>query len=158
MGEPLYLSNRSGSRPSHEGAAWYLDQAAALCERAGFRKILYRGDMDLTQTRHLERWDGQGRRFIFDIDAMANLVEKAITLPGKQWNRQRACLKSLFQNRASEEALLTTTSRSTLPYGRGSVGHALFIRPLKRPPKYEVKAVCRGCVTVSAAASSAAPG
>ena len=35
--EPLYLVNRSGNRPSHEGAATRLDQAAALCRRAGFK-------------------------------------------------------------------------------------------------------------------------
>ena len=59
-GEPLYLVNRSGSRPSHEGAAWYLDRAGALCERAGFKGILYRGDTDFTQTRHLDDWDAKG--------------------------------------------------------------------------------------------------
>ena len=86
-GEPLYLVNRSGNRPSHEGAAWYLDRAGALCEGAGFKGILYRGDTDFTQTKHLDRWDAQGRRFIFGIDAMANLVEKADNLPKKQWKR-----------------------------------------------------------------------
>ena len=35
-GEPLYLVNRSGNRPSGEGAAERFDQAAALCRRAGF--------------------------------------------------------------------------------------------------------------------------
>ena len=38
-GEPLYLVNRSGNRPSHEGAHTYIDQAIALCRRAGFRRI-----------------------------------------------------------------------------------------------------------------------
>jgi hypothetical protein len=37
--EPLYLVNRSGNRPSHEHADVYFDKAAALCRRAGFRKI-----------------------------------------------------------------------------------------------------------------------
>ncbi len=86
-GEPLYLMNRSGNRPSHEGAAWYLDRAGALCERAGFKKVLYRGDTDFTQTQHLDRWDTKGRRFIFGIDAMANLVEKAEKLSQKGWKR-----------------------------------------------------------------------
>ena len=86
-GEPLYLTNRSGSRPSHEGAAWYLDRAGALCERAGFKKILYRGDTDFTQTHRLDGWDARGRRFIFGIDAMANLVEKAENLLKKRWKR-----------------------------------------------------------------------
>ena len=58
--EPLYLLNRSGNRPSHEGAADYFDQAAALCRRAGFRRITLRGDTDFSQTEHLDRWDGEG--------------------------------------------------------------------------------------------------
>ncbi|HUT93070.1 MAG TPA: transposase, partial [Thermoguttaceae bacterium] len=78
-GEPLFLVNRSGNRPSHEGAAWYLDRAGTLCEKAGFKKILYRGDTDFTQTQHLDGWDGQGRRFIFGIDAMPNLSAVFLT-------------------------------------------------------------------------------
>jgi hypothetical protein len=84
--EPLYLVNRSGNRPSHDGAARYVDWAGSLCERAGFRRILYRGDTAFTQTRHLDGWDTDGRRFIFGIDAMANLVEKAENLPKNRWN------------------------------------------------------------------------
>jgi Transposase DDE domain group 1 len=79
--EPLYLVNRSGSRPSHEHADGYLDRAAALCRRAGFRRITLRGDTDFTQTKHLDRWDTDGVRFIFGIAAMANLVERAEGLP-----------------------------------------------------------------------------
>jgi len=53
-GEPLYLVNRSGSRPSSEGAAERFDQAGALCLRAGFQRILFRGDTDFTQTHKLD--------------------------------------------------------------------------------------------------------
>ena len=88
-GEPLFLVNRSGNRPSHEGAAWYLDRAGTLCEQAGFKKILYRGDTDFTQTQHLDGWDERGRRFIFGIAAMANLVETAENLPETEWERLR---------------------------------------------------------------------
>ena len=56
-GEPLYLVNRSGNRPSHERAHVYLDKAIALCRRAGFRRIYLRGDTDFSQTKHLDRWD-----------------------------------------------------------------------------------------------------
>ena len=41
--EPLFLLNRSGNRPSHERADVYLDKAAALCRRAGFRRVTYLG-------------------------------------------------------------------------------------------------------------------
>jgi len=79
--EPLFLVNRSGNRPSHEHADVYLDKAAALCRRAGFRKITYRGDTDFSQTKRLDRWDQDGVRFIFGIDAMANLKDLAERLP-----------------------------------------------------------------------------
>ena len=85
--EPLYLVNRSGNRPSHEHAAAYLDRAAGLCRRAGFRRITYRGDNDFTQTGHLDRWDEAGDiRFLFGIDAMANLRGLAERLPDLQYS------------------------------------------------------------------------
>jgi Transposase DDE domain group 1 len=83
--EPLYLVNRSGNRPSHEQADAYLDKAADLCRRAGFRKITYRGDTDFSQTTHLDRWDRPGLRFIFGIDAMPNLVARAEGLPAERY-------------------------------------------------------------------------
>ncbi|MCK4415502.1 MAG: transposase, partial [Candidatus Eisenbacteria sp.] len=86
-GEPLYLVNRRGSRPSHEGAAVRFDQAIGLCQRAGFKRILLRGDTDFTQTAELDRWDADGVRFIFGIDAMANLVAQAENLPKTAWKR-----------------------------------------------------------------------
>ena len=85
-GEPLYLVNRRGSRPSHEGAAVRFDQSIALCKRAGFKKVLLRGDTDFTQTKELDRWDEEGVRFVFGIDAMANLVGIAESLENKAWH------------------------------------------------------------------------
>ena len=84
-GEPLYLVNRSGNRPSSEGAAARLDQSIALCRRAGFKRILLRGDTDFTQTGDLDRWDADGVEFVFGIDAMANLVGKANELAPSAW-------------------------------------------------------------------------
>src|SRR4051794_39604579 len=84
--EPLYLINRSGNRPSHEQADVYLDKAAALCRRAGFRKVTYRGDTKFTQTKHLDRWDAAGVRFIFGFDARANLVGLAEGLPDLEYS------------------------------------------------------------------------
>jgi hypothetical protein len=85
--EPLFLFNRPASRPSHEGAADYLDQAAALCRRAGFRAITFRGDTDFSQTEHLDRWDNDGIRFVFGIDAMPTLVKRAKALPASDWHK-----------------------------------------------------------------------
>ena len=83
--EPLYLVNRSGNRPSHENAHHYLDRAVDLCRRAGFRQVLLRGDTDFSQTRHLDRWHAGGVRFLFGMDASANLVEMAESLPQTAW-------------------------------------------------------------------------
>ena len=85
--EPLYLINRSGNRPSAEGAAERFDQAAALCRAAGFRRITVRGDTDFTQTRQLDRWDAAGVRFVFGYDARANLIGAADALPLRAWRR-----------------------------------------------------------------------
>ena len=84
--EPLYLVNRSGNRPSHEHADVYLDKAAALCRRAGFRKITFRGDADFSQTRHLDRWDLAAVRFLFGIAAMPNLVAIAEGLDAGEYS------------------------------------------------------------------------
>lgn len=85
--EPLFLVNRSGNRPSHEGAAEYFDQAVALCRRGGFRRIKLRGDTDFSQTQHLDRWDEEGVRFIFGFDAVQPLLKAAENLPNSAWTR-----------------------------------------------------------------------
>jgi hypothetical protein len=84
-GEPLYLVNRSGNATSSQSAAAYLDRAIDLCRTAGFRQILLRGDTDFSQTAHLDRWDDQDVRFVFGIDAMANLKARAEDLPESLW-------------------------------------------------------------------------
>lgn len=76
-GEPLFLVNRSGNRPSHEGAPAYFDRAITLCRRAGFEKILLRGDTAFSQTAYLDGWDDQGVRFVFGYDANRSMVERA---------------------------------------------------------------------------------
>jgi hypothetical protein len=84
--EPLYVVNRPGNRPSHEHAAIYFDRMIALCRKAGFKKILARGDTDFSQTEHLDRWEDAGDvRFIFGMDAMSNLYEIVETLPQTAW-------------------------------------------------------------------------
>lgn len=83
--EPLFILNRSGNRPSHEGATAYFDKAAELCRRAGFRTLLFRGDTDFTQAAHLDRWERDGIGFVFGIDAQPNLVTRANNLPAEVW-------------------------------------------------------------------------
>jgi hypothetical protein len=85
--EPLYLVNRSGNRPSAEGAATRFDQAHALCREAGFQRVTFRGDTDFSQTSHLDRWDADGVRFVFGYDARANVIAAAEALPARAWRR-----------------------------------------------------------------------
>ena len=85
-GEVLSLINRSGSRPSHEGAASEIDRAIALCLDAGFRRVLARGDTDFTQTTHLDRWNADPRvQFLFGMNVQPNLHVLADDLPEEAW-------------------------------------------------------------------------
>jgi hypothetical protein len=83
--EPLYVYNRSGNRPSSEGAAGYLNRAIRLCRRGGFRQIMLRGDTDFSQTEYLDGWNQEGVRFLFGIDAMPNLYDIAESLPDSDY-------------------------------------------------------------------------
>src|SRR5450755_3683445 len=85
-GEVLSVVNRSGNRPSHEGAAVEADRAIRLCNKAGFRKIMLRGDTDFSQTHYLDGWDSDPRiRFFFGYDAKPNLKEIADNLAKTDW-------------------------------------------------------------------------
>jgi len=85
-GEVLRLKNRSGSRPSHEGAPALFDECIAPCRQAGFQKILLRGDTDFSQTKHLDRWHQQGDvGFVFGLDLTADRHVDADDLPQAAW-------------------------------------------------------------------------
>jgi hypothetical protein len=85
-GEVLRLVNRSGNRPSHEGAAAKFDESIALCRAAGFRSIRLRGDTDFSQTQHLDRWHEQGDvTFCFGLDVTGQQHMEADDLPETAW-------------------------------------------------------------------------
>ena len=86
-GEVLRLKNRSGNRPSHEGAAEQLDQSIALCRKAGFRKIVLRGDTDFSQTKFLDGWNSQDVTFVFGYDCTLSLDTLANDLPETSWKQ-----------------------------------------------------------------------
>jgi hypothetical protein len=86
--EVLSVVNRSGNRPSHEGAAQQVDKCLDVCFRGGFRSVLLRGDTAFSQTEHLDRWNADKRvQFIFGYDAMPNLVALADSLPERAWQK-----------------------------------------------------------------------
>lgn len=85
-GEVLSVVNRSGNRPSQEGAAAEIDRLLPVCFDGGFHSVLLRGDTKFAQTEHLDRWDADPRvRFIFGYEAMANLKGIAEDLPAGAW-------------------------------------------------------------------------
>jgi len=85
-GEPLFLVNRSGNRPSEEGIAEYYDKAIELCRKGGFKKITLRGDTAFSQTEHLDCWNREGIHFVFGFDAKPNLVAIAEDLAESEWS------------------------------------------------------------------------
>jgi hypothetical protein len=82
--EPLYLVNRSGNRPSHDGAAQWMDRAIALVGES-FERVCLRGDTDFALTAHFDRWTDSGVRFAFGKDATKNLVDMAEGLDKRGW-------------------------------------------------------------------------
>jgi len=85
-GEVLSVVNRSGNRPSQEGAAAQVDRALAVCFRGGFRRVLLRGDTKFSQTEWLDGWDDDPRvHFVFGYEAMPNLQASAADLPASAW-------------------------------------------------------------------------
>jgi hypothetical protein len=85
-GETLRLVNRSGSRPSHEGAAAKFDECIDLCRKAGFKSFVLRGDTDFSQTTHLDRWHEQGDvKFVFGLDRTPARHVLADDLPPESW-------------------------------------------------------------------------
>jgi len=84
-GETLRLVNRSGNRPSHEGAAAKFDEGIALCRAAGFRSIRLRGDTDFSQTAHLDRWHEQDVTFCFGLDVTPQHHIRGDELPETAW-------------------------------------------------------------------------
>jgi hypothetical protein len=82
--EVLYLVNRPGNEVSHQGCVPWIDRAVALVgEHAG--AITLRGDTDFTLTGELDRWDDQGIKFIFGMDAHPKVVTLAQMLPETAW-------------------------------------------------------------------------
>jgi hypothetical protein len=87
-GEVLSILNRSGNRPSHEGAAAEIERCVAICFQGGFRRILLRGDTDFSQTKYLDGWNADPRiKFIFGYDSCPNLKEIAENLPPRAWKK-----------------------------------------------------------------------
>lgn len=97
--EVLRLVNRSGNRPSHEGAAEEADEVIGLCRRAGFRKIVLRGDTAFSQSEKLDAWDEGGVTFYFGFKAMGNLEAIAENLPENAWKTLQRRIRHEIQTK-----------------------------------------------------------
>jgi hypothetical protein len=83
--EVLYLVNRPGNAPSHQGAAAWIDKAIALVTPHAPRVCL-RGDTDFSLTEHLDRW-GQRVDFVLGMDNNTALRRVADGLDPSEWTR-----------------------------------------------------------------------
>lgn len=97
--EPLFIMNRSGNRPSSEGAAGYFDEAVALARRAGFEDILLRGDTDFALTRNFDAWTDEGVRFVFGMDARKVLKEWVGAAPEEGFRELERRAEDAYQAR-----------------------------------------------------------
>jgi hypothetical protein len=80
--EPLYVVNRPANRPSHDGAAAWIDKSIAWAtDGAGFEKVRLRGDTDFSLTLNFDRWTQADVQFVFGIDAHPSFVRRAKEQP-----------------------------------------------------------------------------
>lgn len=85
--EVLSILNRPGNWASQQRSVGFVERGIALCRRAGFRRILLRGDSKFSQTAHFDRWDDDGVTFQFGYDAKKNLKKIADNLGKRRWKR-----------------------------------------------------------------------
>jgi hypothetical protein len=81
--EPLYLINRPGNAVSHLDAAHWIDRSLDLVDDC-FEQVWVRGDTDFSLTKHFDHWDSKCK-FVFGMNAYANLVAIADGLDDQQW-------------------------------------------------------------------------
>jgi hypothetical protein len=129
--EVLYLVNQPGNVVSHEGSVPWIDWAIKLgAPLAG--QINLRGDTDFTLSAELDRWDEQGVKFIFGMDAHAKVVNLAEALPEQTGSPLSGCRatrlprlrdaspseskKASFVSRAYENKVLTGEGIAEIDY------------------------------------------
>ena len=83
--EVLYLVNRSGNAPSHQGAAEWIDKAIDLVSPHTPRVCL-RGDTDFSLTAHFDTWASRVD-FVFGMDNSPALRSRAEAVDESSWRR-----------------------------------------------------------------------
>jgi DDE family transposase len=92
--EVLYLVNRPGNAPSHQGAAEWIDRAIDLLAPHA-QRVCLRGDTDFSLTAHFDRW-AQRVDFVFGMDRNAALRSRAEALDAS--HRQRIVAERGYVN------------------------------------------------------------
>jgi hypothetical protein len=83
--EVLYVVNRPGNAPSHQGCAEWIDRAIDLVAPHAER-VCVRGDTDFSLTAHFDRW-AERVDFIFGMDNNEALRTRAEALDEACWSR-----------------------------------------------------------------------
>ena len=99
--EVLYVVNRPGNAPSHQGAADWIDAAIALVKPHAERVCL-RGDTDFSLTGHFDGW-AKNVDFIFGMDANKALKKRADDLREGAWQRLRRPVAPQIRRRRDNE-------------------------------------------------------
>ncbi|MCP4493384.1 MAG: IS1380 family transposase, partial [Gammaproteobacteria bacterium] len=89
--EVLYLVNRSGNVPSHDGAAEWIDRAIELVKPFS-KRICLRGDTDFSLTSNFDKWSNKVD-FVFGMDACPGFVRRAQQIPQEKWKVLRRAAK-----------------------------------------------------------------
>ncbi len=83
--EVLYVVNRPGNAPSHQGAAPWIDAAIDLV-KPHVGRVCLRGDTDFSLTAHFDGW-AEDVDFIFGMDCNNALRTRAEALEEADWQR-----------------------------------------------------------------------
>ena len=102
--EVLYVVNRSGNEVSHAGSVPWIDKAIEVVASVA-EQVTLRGDTDFTHTAQLDRWDKEGRQFIFGIDAHPTLVKLAEGLKETAWKALERMPKYEIQTEARRKGV-----------------------------------------------------
>lgn len=85
--EVLYIVNRPGNRPSHDGCVEWIDRAIGLVK--GYAKgVCIRGDTDFSLTGNFDRWSEEAD-FVFGMNAHEALERRAVGLTKESWKEMR---------------------------------------------------------------------
>lgn len=150
-GEPLFVANRSGNRPSQEGAPDYFARAIEVVRGAGFRDVLLRGDTAFSQAAHFDRWTADGVRFVFGYDAVKQLVEKAEAVSDTEYTELRRKADEALDRKARtkqprvKEAIISERGYRNLRLEREEIAEFEH-KPTRAKGTYRIVVLCKSII------------